>query len=112
MLPGFTSPPIRMRVPGAICFSARSVGELKKTIESRRAPSTNATAMASTPRLAPIRINRRCLRVISSRAFEPQALYRLQSAEVAILGAVDAVRAMIEDVVMDFYALALSEMLQ
>src|SRR5215470_14434639 len=75
MLPGFTNPPIRIRVPGATCFSARSVGELKKTIESRRAPSTNAPAMARMPRLVPIKINRRCLRVILSRStFKPQAL--------------------------------------
>src|SRR5262249_5882080 len=73
-LPGFTRPPIRMRAPGTTCFSARSVGELKNTMESRIALSTSATAMARTPRLAPIKINRRCFRVISSRStFEPQA---------------------------------------
>src|SRR5262245_2258694 len=73
ILPGLTRPPIRMRVPGETCFSTTSLGELKKTIESRSAPSTNTEATARIPRLAPIRISRRCWRVISSRlTFEPQ----------------------------------------
>src|SRR3972149_4908749 len=75
-LPGLTSPPTRMRVPGAICFSAISVGELKNTIESLIALSTSTAAIANTPRLEPIRIRRRCLRVITYRScspFEPQA---------------------------------------
>src|SRR5262245_6926377 len=59
-----------MRVPGGMLFSATSVGELKNTIESRNAPSTNAAAIASTPRLVPIKTRRLCLRVIS--AFKPQ----------------------------------------
>src|SRR5262245_31627733 len=54
-----------MRVPGLICFSTTSVGELKKTMESLSAPSTNATASASTPSAAPINVRRRCLRVIA-----------------------------------------------
>jgi hypothetical protein len=54
-----------MRVPGAICFSATSLGELKNTMEELKALSTNAAAVASTPRLAPIMISRRCLRVIA-----------------------------------------------
>src|SRR5215475_2818901 len=74
-LPGFTSPPILIRVPGTTCFLATSVGELKKTIESRNAPSTSAAAIVSTPKLVPIRTSRRCLRVIPSRsAFKPQTL--------------------------------------
>src|SRR5262249_14692157 len=60
-------PQIRIRVPGGWCFSTTSVGELKNTIESRSAPSTSAAAIASTPRLVPIRTSRRCLRVIPSR---------------------------------------------
>src|SRR3972149_6685181 len=74
-LPGLTSPPTRIRVPGAICFSAMSVGELKNTIESLSALSTSTAAIASTPRQEPIRIRRRCLRVITSHScstFEPQ----------------------------------------
>ena len=43
-LPGATSPPRRMRVPGATCFSTTSVGELKNTIESFSALSTSAAA--------------------------------------------------------------------
>src|SRR5450759_575745 len=72
-LPGLTSPPTRIRVPTAICFSAMSVGELKNTIESLSELSTSAAAIASTPRLDPIRIRRRCLRVIRScSSFESQ----------------------------------------
>src|SRR5438105_1803914 len=63
-LPSFTKPPMRTRAPGATCFSTRSVGELKNTIESLSALSTRATAIASTPRAEPIRARRRCLRVI------------------------------------------------
>src|SRR4029078_11829868 len=59
-----------MRVPGGMLFSATSVGELKNTIESRNAPSTNAAAIASTPRLVPSKTRVLCLRVIS--AFKPQ----------------------------------------
>ena len=55
---------MRIRVPGDSDFSATSVGELKKTIESRSAPSTRAVAAARTLTLTPIKINRRCLRVI------------------------------------------------
>src|SRR5215510_11377037 len=77
-LPGFTSPPILIRVPGTTRFSATSVGELKNTMESRNAASTIAAAMASTPKLVPIRTNRRCLRVIPSRsAFKPQTLVHI-----------------------------------
>src|ERR1700688_4814442 len=64
MLPSFTRPPSRMRVPGPMCFSAMSLGELKNTIESRNALSISATATASTPSPPPIRTKRRCLRVI------------------------------------------------
>jgi hypothetical protein len=53
-----------MRLPGAIFFSTTSVGELKNTIESRSANNTSVAAMASTPIPEPIRISRRCLRVI------------------------------------------------
>src|SRR5262249_20772725 len=56
--------PMRKRVPGLTCFSASSVGVLKKTMESLSALSTNATASARMPRAAPIREKRRCLRVI------------------------------------------------
>src|SRR5262245_499691 len=74
-LPGFTNPPILIRVPGTTRFSATSVGELKNTMESRNAPSTSAAAIASTPKLVPIRTSRRCLRVIPFRsAFKPQTL--------------------------------------
>src|SRR3569623_2429491 len=74
-LPGFTSPPTRMRVPGTSCFSMTSLGELKKTIEPESAFSTRPTAMARTPTLPPIRTSRRCLRVIAMRsAFEPELL--------------------------------------
>src|SRR5215467_7256831 len=78
-LPSFTRPPSRMRVPAAICFSATSVGELKKTIESLSAPSTSATATASTERAEPIRASRRCLRVIATflLAFEAQSFDQL-----------------------------------
>src|SRR5215469_4747959 len=54
-----------MRLPGATCLSTTSVGELKKTIDSRSALSTSATAMASTQSAEPIRNNRRFLRVIA-----------------------------------------------
>src|SRR5580658_9778781 len=80
MLPSFTKPPSRMRMPGPICFSATSLGELKNTIESRNALSISATATASTPSPAPIKRRRRCLRVIYIRlrcmmlpsAFQPE----------------------------------------
>src|ERR1700734_344785 len=80
MLPSFTKPPRRMRVPGPTCFSAMSLGELKNTMASRNALSINATATASTPSPAPIRTRRRCLRVIYIRlrcmmlpsAFQPE----------------------------------------
>src|SRR5262245_19093538 len=65
-LPGATRPPSRMRVPGVMCFSVTSVGELKNTIESLSAVSTSAAAMPSTPTPAAIRARRRCLRVIVS----------------------------------------------
>src|SRR5579862_5041578 len=85
MLPSFTSPPSRMRVPGPMCFSATSLGELKNTMESRNALSISATATASTPSPAPIRIRRRCLRVIYvplrcmmlSSAFQPETFDEL-----------------------------------
>ena len=61
-------PPSRMRVPGAICFSATSLGELKNTIESRNALSISATAIASTAETAadqnkpsPLARHRHCL---------------------------------------------------
>jgi hypothetical protein len=88
-LPGFTSPPILIRVPGTTRFSATSVGELKNTMESRNAPSTSAAAIASTPKLVPIRTSRRCLRVIPCRsAFKPQTLdHVFDSAElIGIIG--------------------------
>src|SRR5262249_50750545 len=56
---------MRMRVPGVTSFSTTSVGELKNTMESLSAPSTSATAIASTPSAAPMRESRRCLRVIA-----------------------------------------------
>src|SRR5580700_7622335 len=85
MLPSFTRPPSRMRVPGPMCFSAMSLGELKNTIESRNALSISATATASTPSPAPIRTRRRCLRVIYIRlrcimlpsAFQPETFDEL-----------------------------------
>src|SRR4029077_15859335 len=85
MLPSFTRPPSRMRVPGPMCFSAMSLGELKNTIASRNALSISATATASTPSPAPIRTRRRCLRVIYIRlrcmmppsAFQPEAFDEL-----------------------------------
>src|ERR1700720_4365806 len=85
MLPSFTRPPSRMRMPGPMCFSAMSLGELKNTMESRNALSMSATATASTPSPAPIRTRRRCLRVIYVRlrcmmppsAFQPEAFDEL-----------------------------------
>src|SRR5580704_7188696 len=85
MLPSFTRPPSRMRVPGPICFSAMSLGELKNTMESRNALSISATATANTPSPAPIRTRRRCLRVIYiwlrcmmlPSAFQPEAFDEL-----------------------------------
>src|SRR6516165_7430146 len=79
-LPSFTRPPTRMRVPGLICFSTTSVGELKKTMDSLSAPSTKATASASTPSAVPMRERRRCLRVIArSRrsAFETKSFEKI-----------------------------------
>src|SRR5215475_2339907 len=64
-----------MRLPGWMCFSTTSLGELKNTMESLSALSTNPAASARTPRLPPIRTRRRCLRVMS--AFEPQFLDQL-----------------------------------
>src|SRR5215472_5374731 len=64
MLPGTTRPPRRMRVPGATCFSVRSVGELKKTIESLSAERTRPAARPSTATPAEINARRRCLRVM------------------------------------------------
>src|SRR5882757_8650785 len=64
-LPSLTRPPSRMREPAGIFFSTTSVGELKKTIESFSAPSTSATATASTPSDEPINARRRCLRVMA-----------------------------------------------
>ena len=69
-----------MRLPGATCFSTTSVGELKNTIESFSANSTSAAARPSTPSPAPIRVSRRCLRVmddLASSAFQPQFLHQL-----------------------------------
>src|SRR5262249_34810445 len=84
-LPGATSPPSRMRVPGAICFSETSVGELKNTIESLSAVSTSAAAMPSTPTPAAIRARRRCLRVIVS-ALDTELFYAiLEAAELVRL---------------------------
>src|ERR1700733_14889900 len=85
MLPSFTRPPRRMRVPGPTCFSAMSLGELKNTMASRNALSISATATASTPSPAPIRTRRRCLRVIYIRsrcmmlpsAFQPETFDEL-----------------------------------
>src|SRR5215470_16725808 len=81
-LPSLTRPPSLRREPVAICFSATSVGELKKTIASLSATSTRATATASTERAEPIRTRRRFLRVIAtflvtSSTFETQALHEL-----------------------------------
>src|SRR5262245_44103383 len=78
-LPSFTRPPRRIRVPAAMCFSATSVGELKKTIESLSAPSTSATATASTERAEPMRTSRLCFRVIVTfpSAFEAQPFNQL-----------------------------------
>src|SRR6185437_15734670 len=79
-LPGLTRPPMRMRVPGAMCFSSTSLGELKNTIEPLSALSTRPTATARTPTLPPIKTSRRCLRVIAMRAcstLKPQALDRI-----------------------------------
>src|SRR6185312_2529425 len=77
-LPGLTSPPMRMRVPGAICFVSTSLGELKNTIEPLSAFSTRPTATARTPIEPPIRTSRRCLRVIAMvSAFEPQTFYHI-----------------------------------
>ena len=59
-----TSPPSLMRVPEGTCFSTTSVGELKKTMESRRALSISATATANTTSPLPIKTRRRRLRVI------------------------------------------------
>src|SRR5262249_37044039 len=75
-LPSFTRPPRRMRVPGLTSFSTTSVGELKNTMESLSAPSTRATASASTPSAVPMRESRRCLRVITppvASTFQAQA---------------------------------------
>src|SRR6516165_10656221 len=63
-LPSLTSPPSLMRVPAGTCFSTTSLGELKKTIESRNALSISATATANTTSSLPIKTRRRRLRVI------------------------------------------------
>src|SRR6516164_1833867 len=63
-LPSLTSPPSLMRVPAGTCFSTTSLGELKKTIESRNALSISATATANTTSPLPIKTRRRRLRVI------------------------------------------------
>src|SRR5580692_12901368 len=75
-LPSFTKPPSRIRVPGSTCFAATSLGELKKTMESRNALSISATATASMASPPPISVRRRCLRVIAvgSTAFCASAL--------------------------------------
>jgi hypothetical protein len=65
-----------MRVPAGTCFSTTSLGELKKTIESRNALSISATATANTTIPLPIKTRRRCLRVIVAPflSFEPETL--------------------------------------
>src|SRR5580700_10660734 len=93
MLPSFTRPPSRMRVPGPICFSATSLGELKNTIESRNALSISATATASTPSPAPIRMRRRCLRVIyiGLRCMMPPSAFQSETFD-EVVDAFDLVR--------------------
>src|SRR4051812_37634184 len=69
-----------MRAPGATCFSSTSVGELKNTIASFKAYSTSPAARPSTPRPAPIRVSRRCLRVmeaLASSAFQFELFRKL-----------------------------------
>src|SRR6185437_16900393 len=67
--PFSTMPPSRNRLPAGMCFSATITGVEKNTIESRKALSTSAAAMASTASEPPIMVNRRCLRVMrASRA--------------------------------------------
>src|SRR6185437_4112090 len=63
-VPGCTRPPSRNRLPGAICCSAAIVGVEKKTIESLSAYSTSPAAKPSTASALPIKVRRRCLRVI------------------------------------------------
>ena len=65
-VPFLTSPPSLMRVPAGTCFSTTSLGELKKTIESRSALSISETANATTAIPLPIKTRRRCLRVIAA----------------------------------------------
>src|SRR5580700_3826570 len=93
MLPSFTRPPSRMRVPGPMCFSAMSLGELKNTMESRNALSISATATASTPNPAPIRMRRRCLRVIyiGLRCMMPPSAFQSETFD-ELVDALDLVR--------------------
>src|SRR5437588_5991367 len=60
---------MRMRWPALTCFSTRSVGELKKTIESWSAISTSPAASPSTASAPPISLRRLCRRVISQSAY-------------------------------------------
>src|SRR5262249_55339188 len=77
-LPSLTRPPSLRREPAAMCFSAMSVGELKKTIASLSAVSTRATATASTVRAEPIRTRRRFLRgIVKFLPLDTQALHEL-----------------------------------
>src|SRR6266480_4074284 len=73
MLPALTSPPTRMRVPGVTRFSTTSVGELKNTMESLSAESTRRAATPRTLRAEPIRMRRRCLRVMPTILRAPGA---------------------------------------
>src|SRR5579884_2253764 len=72
-LPALTSPPMRMRVPGARRCSATSVGDWKKTMELLIALNMSPTAAAKTARLQPIKTRRRCFRVITRSTLQPQA---------------------------------------
>jgi hypothetical protein len=102
-----TSPPSLMRVPAGTCFSTTSLGELKKTIESRSALSMSATAMANTAIPLPIKTSRRCLRVIVTPilSLEPETFDEIVDA-LDLLGLVGQRPASVRRRVLGFIAVA------
>ena len=74
-----------MRAPGAMCFSATSVGELKKTIESLSAPSTSADrdrqhANRGADQHQTSLLAGHSAMFLPSSAFEPQAFHQIVDA--------------------------------
>src|SRR5215471_193409 len=106
-LPSLTSPPSLMRVPAGTCFSTTSLGELKKTIESRNALSISATATANTASPLPIKTRRRCLRVIVTPilSFEPETFNKIVDA-LDLVGLIGQRTASICRGILGFIALA------